>query len=319
MIRTRMAPTERSILREGVVAGLIGAAVVAVWFLVFDIARGRPFLTPGLLGAAVFRGVTNPADVVPTFGNVLGYTIIHGLAFIAFGVVAASLMAVSEREPALFLAFVILFASFEVFVFGLLGALGKSMLGALVWWAILVGNLLASIAMLWYFFRAHRALPRTLIGSWGQVLREGVVAGLLGAAVVALWFLAIDWIQGEPLRTPKLLGMGLLREADPVAAIVAYSIVHGVAFALFGVIGALLIAGAERQPLFVFALVIFFTAFEVFFIGGVLIAAKWVLDEIAGWTVFVGNLLATVVMLSYFFKGHRDLARRLTAAWAEED
>ena len=300
-------------------AGLIGAAVVAVWFLAFDILRGRPFLTPGLLGAAVFQGVTNPAGVEPTFGNVLGYTIVHGLAFVAFGVVAASLMAVSEREPALFLAFVILFASFEVFVFGLVGALGKSMLGALVWWAILVGNLLASVAMLWYFFRAHRALPRTLIGSWGRVLREGVVAGLLGAAVVALWFLAIDWIQGEPLRTPTLLGTGLLRQSDPVTALVSYTIVHGIAFALFGIVGALLIAGAERQPLFVFALVIFFTAFEVFFIGGVLIAAKWVLDELAGWTIFLGNLLATAAILGYFIKGHRALARRLTAAWAEDD
>ena len=319
MTRTQMASAERSVLKEGVVAGLIGAAVVAVWFLVFDIARGRPFITPGLLGAAVFQSVTDPAGVEPSFGNVLGYTIIHGLAFIAFGVVAASLMAVSEREPALFLAFVILFASFEVFVFGVVGALGKSMLGALVWWAILVGNLLASVAMLWYFFRAHRSLPRTLIGSWGQVFREGVIAGLLGAAAVALWFLAIDSIQGEPLRTPKLLGMALLREADPGMAVVSYSIVHGVAFALFGIVGALLIAGAERQPLFVFALVIFFTAFEVFFIGGVLIAAKWVLDEIAGWTVFVGNLLATVVILAYFFAGHRELARRLTEAWAEED
>ena len=182
----------------------------------------------------------------------------------------------------------------------MVGALGKSLLGALVWWAILIGNLLASIAMLWYFFRAHRALPRSLIGSWGLVLREGIVAGLLGAAVVALWFLAIDWIQGDPLRTPKLLGTGLLRQSDPVTALVSYTIVHGIAFALFGIVGALLIAGAERQPLFVFALVIFFTAFEVFFTGGVLIAAKWVLDEIAGWTVFVGNLLAT-------------------AAWAEED
>jgi hypothetical protein len=207
-----MAPAERSILREGVVAGLIGAAVVAVWFLGFDIVRGKPFLTPGLLGAAVFQGVTDPAGLKPTFGNVLGYTIIHGLAFVAFGIVAASLMAVSEREPALFLAFVILFASFEVFVFGVVGALGKSMLGALVWWAILIGNLLASIAMLWYFFRAHRALPRTLIGSWGVVLREGIVAGLLGAAVVAAWFLAIDWIQGGPLGTPTLLGTALLRQ-----------------------------------------------------------------------------------------------------------
>src|SRR5947207_1181536 len=167
IIRTEMASAERSILREGVVAGLIGAVVVAVWFLAFDIARGKPFLTPGLLGAAVFQGVTAPAGVSPTFGS--------------------------------------------------------------------------------------------LIGSWGLVLREGIVAGLLGAAVVALWFLAIDWIQGDPLRTPKLLGTGLLRQSDPVTALVSYTIVHGIAFALFGIVGALLIAGAERQPLFVFALVIFFT------------------------------------------------------------
>jgi len=314
-----MAPAQRSILREGVVAGLIGAATVAVWFLLFDIGRGRPFLTPGLLGAAAFQGVTSPIGLEPTVANVLGYSLIHGLAFVAFGVVAASLMAVSEREPALFLAFIILFASFEVFIFAVVGALGKSMLGALVWWAILVGNLLASVAMLWYFFRAHRALSRTLVGSWGRVLREGIVAGLLGAAVVALWFLAIDWIQGQPLRTPQLLGTAILRAPDSGAAIIAYTVVHGIAFALFGIAGALLIAGAERQPLFVFALVIFFTAFEVFFIGGVLIAAKWVLDELAGWTIFVGNLLATAAMLGYFFKSHRALARRLTAAWAEED
>src|SRR5438034_6748386 len=81
--------------------------------------------------------------------------------------------------------------------------------------------------MLWYFFRAHRALPRTLIGSWGGVLREGVVAGLIGAAVVAVWFLAIDAIQGEPLRTPKLLGMALLRQSAPTAAVLSYTVVHG--------------------------------------------------------------------------------------------
>ncbi len=231
-------------------AGLIGAAVVAVWFLLFDIWRGQPFLTPGLLGAAVFQGVTNPIGLRPTVGNVLGYTIVHGLAFIAFGVVAASLMAVSEREPTLFVAFVILFASFEVFVFGIVGALAKSMLGALVWWAILGGNLLASLAMLWYFFRAHRALSRTLIGSWGSVFREGVVAGLLGAAAVALWFLAIDWIQGEPLRTPRLLGTGILRQTDSLAAIASYTVVHGIAFALFdrGEVGPGRAGGVDRPP-----------------------------------------------------------------------
>ncbi|MGH7275883.1 MAG: hypothetical protein ACREIY_02505 [Candidatus Rokuibacteriota bacterium] len=314
-----MALAQRSVLREGVVAGLIGASVVAVWFLCFDVARGRPFLTPGLLGAAVFQGVGDPVGLRITAGPVIGYTILHGLAFVAFGVVAASVMAVSEREPALFVGFVILFACFEVFFFGVIGALGKSMLGVLVWWAILIGNLLASVAMLWYLFRAHRALPQALIGSWGGVLREGIVAGLLGAAVVALWFLAIDAIQGEPLRTPKLLGAALLRQSAAMPAVLGYTVVHGIAFVVVGILGAVLIAGAERQPLFIFALVIFFTVFEVFFFGAVVIAAKWVLDELAGWTVFLGNLLATAAMLGYFFAGHRALARRLTSAWIDED
>ena len=166
-----MRPAERSVLREGVVAGLIGAAVVAVWFLVFDTLRGQPFLTPGLLGAFVFYGVNTPIGLTPAFWPILGYTVLHGLAFVAFGVMAAAILAVSEREPTLFVAFVILFACFEVFFFGVLGALGQSIAGALVWWAVLIGNLLASVAMLGYLFRTHRALPGTLVGTWGTVLR----------------------------------------------------------------------------------------------------------------------------------------------------
>jgi hypothetical protein len=284
-------PAERSVLREGIVAGVIGAAVVAIWFFVFDLLRGRPFLTPTLLGSFVFFGVNTPAGVTPAVGPILGYTVLHGLAFIAFGVVAATMMAMSEREPSLFIAFVILFAAFEVFFFGVLSIVGSAMQAALVWWAVLVGNLLASIAMLWFFFRAHRALPRTLVGSWGGVL----------------------------LRTPRLLGTALLRAADPTAGMLAYTALHGLAFIAFGILGALLIAGAERQPLLVFALVIVFTAFEIFFFGAVIIVASWVLDELAGWTIFVGNILAAVVMLAYYFKGHRTLARRLTQAWIEEE
>jgi hypothetical protein len=314
-----MNPAQRSVLREGIVAGLIGAAVVAIWFFAFDILRGRPFLTPTLLGSFVFFGVNTPVGMEPALGPILGYTVLHGLAFVAFGVVAASMMAMSEREPALFIAFVILFAAFEVFFFGVLSVLGQAMQTALVWWAVLIGNLLASIAMLWYFFRAHRALPRTLIGSWGTVLREGVVAGVLGAATVAIWFFAIDAIQGEPLRTPRLLGAALLRADDPGAAMLAYTILHGLAFIAFGIVGALLMEGAERQPLLVFALVILFTAFEIFFFGAVVIVASWVLDQLAGWTIFVGNILAAVAMLAYYVNGHRTLARRLTQAWAEED
>src|SRR4030095_7017205 len=165
----------------------------------------------------------------PAVAPLLAYTILHGLAFVAFGVVAATMLAMSDREPALFVAFVILFACFEVFFFGVLGVLGRGVQTALVWWSVQVGNLLASFAMLWYFLRAHRALPRTLVGSWGGVLREGVVTGIIGGAAraCALCSCATDPTRGEPLRTPKLLGIALLRQPDPASAILAYTLLHG--------------------------------------------------------------------------------------------
>src|SRR5262249_31056698 len=91
---TAMPAGQRSVLREGVTAGVPGAAVVALGFLIFDSARGKPLLTPALLGAAVFYGIRDPTGVPIALGSIIGYTILHGLAFIAFGVIAAALIAV---------------------------------------------------------------------------------------------------------------------------------------------------------------------------------------------------------------------------------
>ena len=159
-----------------------------------------------------------------------------------------------------------------------------------------------------------------------SVLREGVIAGCLGAAVVAVWFLVFDLARGKPLLTPALLGAIVFYGANDPAAleisvgpILGYTVLHGAAFVLFGIVASVLIAGAERAPMFLFAVVILSTAFEVFFFGAVVIGAKWVLDDLAGWTIFVGNLLASAAMLAYFFTGHRALARRLIETFAEDD
>ena len=314
-----MPDGQRSVLREGIVAGLIGAAVVAVWFFVFDFARGKALLTPTLLGAFVFEGANSPAGIEPALWPIFKYTILHGLAFLSFGVIAATMIAAAEREKSLFVAFVILFAAFEVFFIAVLGAFGQSILGALVWWSVLVGNLLASIAMLGYLFREHRALPASLVGSWASVLREGIIAGVLGAAAVATWFLGLDLARGEALRTPILLGTAVFQGANPMDAIIGYTVLHGLGFILFGILASFMVAAAEHQPMFVFALVILFTAFEVSFFGATVIAASWVLDELSGWAIFVGNLIAAVAMLAFFYRRHRDLAHRLNEAWVEED
>ncbi len=313
-----MVRGQGSVVREGLVAGGIGAAIVAGWFLLLDLARGMPLLTPALLGAAVFDGVTSPAGLRITAGSVIGYTVLHVLAFVAFGIVAASLLAASEHEPPAFVAFVVLFAAFEVFFFAVLGAFGRSLLGALVWWAIFTGNLLASAGMLWFLLRAHPRLPSSLMGSWAGVLREGVVAGAIGAAVIMLWFLALDSLQGQPLRTPRLLGTALLGRADATDAVLAYSVVHIVAFLLFGLLSAALVASADEQPMFLFPLVILYVAFEVFIFAVVLVLARWVFDDLSGWAVVVGNLLAATSMLAYYFAAHPHLVRQVQNALADE-
>jgi hypothetical protein len=44
--------------------GLIGAAAVAVWFLLVDLLLGSPLRTPGALGSAIFLGVSDPSEIV---------------------------------------------------------------------------------------------------------------------------------------------------------------------------------------------------------------------------------------------------------------
>ena len=313
-----MARTQRSVLREGVIAGIIGAATVALWFLIYDAWRGKPLFTPALLGTVVFYGVSAPSTIEIAAGPVIGYSIVHALAFIGFGIVAACMLVASEREPAVFIAFITLFAVFEVFFFVVARTLSQEILGALGWWAIFTGNLVASVGMLWFLIRGHPELPSTLVGSSGPVLREGVVAGIIGAAAVAFWFLILDAIRGDPLRTPRFLGTAVLQQADPVGAILSYTIVHGIAFILFGIAGAFLLAGSEQRPVFLFPFVILYVAFEFFFFAVVLVLARWVLEELAGWAVVVGNLLAGAAMLTYYFRKHRPLVSRVAQAFAEE-
>lgn len=307
-----------SILRQGIVAGMVGASIVAGWFFLLDVVRGRPLFTPALLGGAVFHGVTRLEDVVIAVGPVTGYTVLHVLGFVAFGVVAASLLVASEREPAMFIAFVLLFAAFEAFFFAMLGAFGQSLLGALVWWAIFSGNLLASVGMLWFLLRANPRLPAALLGSWGRVLWEGAVAGMLGAAVIMLWFLALDSLQGQPFLTPRVLGTALLGRSDATDAVLAYTVVHVAAFVGFGFVAAALVAAAEEELTYLFPLVVLYVAFEVFIFAVILVLARWAFDELAGWAVAAGNLLAAGAMLGYYLRVHRELARRVGAALGEE-
>ena len=118
----------RSIIGEGIVVGLLGATAVAVWFLLYDLAAGVPFRTPALLGATIFDGLRDPAALVITPALVLKYTVLHGLAFLAFGIAAAGLFALVDYERRVLFAVFMLFCCFEVFLVGMVMTLAERLI-----------------------------------------------------------------------------------------------------------------------------------------------------------------------------------------------
>ena len=143
---------------EGISAGILGAATIAIWFFVLDVFNGRPFYTPSILGSALFRrgiGIDELQTLPISVEMVLIYTWVHGLAFCVIGGVASRLLALAERNVNFGFGILLFFVIFE---FGFVAAalvFAEPILHALAWPAVLMGNLLAAAAMGLYFWRHH--------------------------------------------------------------------------------------------------------------------------------------------------------------------
>jgi hypothetical protein len=143
-------------IREGTIAGIIGASIVALWFLMVDSIAGRPFFTPAVLGASLFDLLGGGFGGRGLFAHVAAYSVIHFGAFIVIGIVVARLMNVLDRKPSWIVGFVALFIVFELCFFGLVAVLSRSALfGAIAWYQLGAANLLAAFVMGRYLWRAH--------------------------------------------------------------------------------------------------------------------------------------------------------------------
>lgn len=153
------AVTPRPLVREGVIAGVIGATVIAVWFFFVDMIVSSALFTPTTLG----RGMLSVFGPVPVGQSavflVILYTLFHYAAFVVLGLIAAMIVNLANREPSILLGFVVLFAAIEVGFYAFVGLLQQATpLGSLAWYNVMIGNLLAAAAMGIYLLRAHPVL-----------------------------------------------------------------------------------------------------------------------------------------------------------------
>jgi hypothetical protein len=153
---------ERELWNQGVIVGLIGAVTVAVWFFLIDLWLGRPFFTPATLGSAVFLGIRDLEMVQVTASTVLGYTLLHVAAFIVLGILVVWVARRARKHPPVLLGALLLFVVLQTLFMGFVVIAAEFLLGALAWWAIAIGNLLAAISMGYYVWARDPALQEAV-------------------------------------------------------------------------------------------------------------------------------------------------------------
>jgi hypothetical protein len=151
-----------TIVRDGIVAGILGATAVALWFLGVDMIYSHPFATPAALGRGLL-GILGPRGNEGTAVFVAVYTVFHFAAFIAVGLLVAVIVHFAEREPSVLAGAMMLFVAFEIGFYALSSALSESpFFGAIGWAQVATGNLIAAIVMGIYMWRTHPELGREL-------------------------------------------------------------------------------------------------------------------------------------------------------------
>jgi hypothetical protein len=151
-------PEPHSTLREGAIAGVIGAAVIAFWYFVFDVLDGRLFATPNAIAERLFGVGSSDAGNIGTLAVV---TVVHTFAFIVAGTAMTAMVHLAARDIAwrmgVLLALVIGLGMFA----GLGFAANVDGSAPIPTWKVLGGALVAVVAMAAYLWRGHPELVRS--------------------------------------------------------------------------------------------------------------------------------------------------------------
>lgn len=157
----RWEPMSHGTVREGVIAGAVGATGVAVWLFITDVLASQPLYTPRVLGQGVARLVG--LGVPSAMTAIVGYTILHYVVFAFLGFLSTAIVHRSRKDPTIFagalLVFAVLEAAFALFMLALhavelFGRYGMLQIaGANIFGWVLIG------VVLW---RAHPGIRRSI-------------------------------------------------------------------------------------------------------------------------------------------------------------
>lgn len=147
------------VLREGMMAGVCGYVAVVLVVTVVDLLFGRAALhTAAHLGAWLFHPVED-ALTGPGWPSAVAYNGLHLILSLIVGIVAATMVAVSERMTGSWYVALIVLIACAIYAVGGLGAIAVEFKGITDWPTAILGTAAWLAGMTLYLRFAH---PRLL-------------------------------------------------------------------------------------------------------------------------------------------------------------
>jgi hypothetical protein len=164
-----MTEQRKAMLVDGLVAGAVGYAAVAVFFMVLNVMVGRPALyTAALLGEMVFGGVADPSVVTMDPTMVIAFNGVQLVALLLFGFFAAWLVYETELHPVLWYLAFALFVVATVAGFAVVLVM-TVLIGAVVSpWLVVSASILGAAVIAAYFAIRHRSLVGAIRHGLGE-------------------------------------------------------------------------------------------------------------------------------------------------------
>lgn len=157
--------SDRRMLSEGLIVGLVAYAAVAVFYSFLDLLASRGMLfTVDMLGKAVFRQLRDPGVLLfpqqLDRAAIFWYNGLHLVLSLIIGVIVTSLVWRAERHPARAALILLAVVAGGVITVLVVGKLTESMRPVLPYWSIVVANVLASCLAGVYLLSRHPGLWR---------------------------------------------------------------------------------------------------------------------------------------------------------------
>ncbi|MEE8549789.1 MAG: hypothetical protein V3T08_00870 [Gemmatimonadota bacterium] len=309
--------TKGQYLLEALYAGILGGSAVALFFLVADLMAGRPLFTPSLLGSVLVFGAEAKDVLSVRFDAVVYFSIVHIAAFTALGALLSFVVHEIElhsKHPAVVM--LVLFGIIEAGFFVVAPLAFPGVVDVLGMPRIAAANLMAAVVLGLFFVLTHHAVTR---GKFKHNLADFVFdsfySGAIGGSVVALFFLAVDSLDGRPFFTPALIGHVLFKGATvdtaanlAFAAVPQVVIVHFLWSAAMGTIITWVVHEVElhsRHPVEV--LLVLFALIEVSFLFVAPLAMPGVITQLGIVRIGIANLLAAGLITLFFLWSHQEV------------